>query len=123
MRRTAGRPGGRRSAITEVSAAADDAVDAGAEALARNIAAEQGEEEFADAGHPLDDDGLTCEATVGDDVEAVDISCTGTTEDGAAAELTGTTSELPGASAVELEGSFTGTVDGAEVFTADALGG
>src|SRR3990170_4967209 len=68
------------------------------ETAARNIAAEQGEEQFSDAGHPLDDEGLTCEATAADGAEAVDISCTGTTEDGAAAELTGTTSELPGAS-------------------------
>ena len=42
---------------------------------------------------------------------------------GGAAVLTGTTNELPGASVVSLNGQFTGTVDGATVFTTQRLGG
>ncbi len=111
------------TAATEVGEAAGEAVDDAAEAAVRNLAAEQGEEQFADAGHPLDGDGLSCEATVADDATNVSVSCMGTTEAGTAAALTGTTNELPGASLTELEGSFTGTVDGAEVFQTDSLGG
>ena len=51
------------------------------------------------------------------------VNCTGTTKDGKAVKLSGTTSELPGASVTELEGSFTGTVDGQQVFTTQELGG
>ena len=58
-----------------------------------------------------------------DELDAVDVMCTGTTDDGAAAEMTGTSDELPGASVTELEGQFTGTVDGTEAFTTDTLGG
>ena len=109
-------------AATVVRGVVDDATSEAAEAVARNIAAEQGESAFEDAGYELDG-GLTCEATAGDDVEAVDIDCTGTTSDGKDAALTGTTSEMPGASATTLNGDFTGTVDGAEVFTSQSLGG
>lgn len=121
------------SAITEVSSAVDDAVtevsqaveegsqDA-AEAAVRNIATQQGEEQFTDAGHALDGP-LECEATTDDGVSAIAVSCTGTTQEGEAAELTGTTSEIPGASVSELEGTFVGTVDGQEVFSTDRLGG
>jgi hypothetical protein len=65
---------------------------------------------------------LTCEATAADGLDSVDVNCTGTTEDGGEAALTGTTDELPGESITEVEGTFTGTVDGAEVFTTDTLG-
>ena len=110
------------SAVTEVGEAVDEATDDAGEALVRNIATQQGEEQFSNAGHPLDGP-LTCEATVQADVAAIDVSCTGTTQAGGAAALTGATSELPGASVVSLEGAFTGTVDGAEVFTTETLGG
>lgn len=112
-----------RTAASEVEEAAGEVTDDVAETAARNIATQQGEEQFADAGAPLDDSGLSCEATVGDDATTVDVSCTGTTEDGKAAALTGSTSELPGASVTELEGQFTGTVDGQEVFSTETLGG
>lgn len=111
------------SVITEVGDAAGEALDDTAETAIRNIATQQGEEQFNDSGHPLDDAGLTCEATVADDASSVDVSCTGTTADGDEALLTGQTDELPGASVVELEGTFTGTVDGIEVFTTETLGG
>lgn len=110
------------SAVTEVGEVVDEASDDAGEAVVRNIATQQGEEQFANAGHPLDGP-LTCEATVQDDVAAIDVSCTGTTQAGGTAALTGTTSELPGASVVSLEGTFTGTVDGQEVFTTERLGG
>ena len=110
------------TAISEVDEAVDEASRDAAEAAARNIATEQGEEQFNDGDHPIEGK-LTCEATVVDGVDAIDISCTGTTEAGGAAALTGRTSEVPGASVVTLDGSFTGTVDGAEVFTTTRLGG
>jgi hypothetical protein len=110
------------SAVTEVGDAIDEAAKDAGEALARNIATQQGEEQFKNAGHELSGP-LTCEATVQDGVAKIDISCTGATKDGGAAALTGTTNEIPGASVVTLDGDFTGTVDGAEVFTTERLGG
>ena len=111
-----------QTAASDVADAAGELADDAAETLARNIATQQGEEQFTNAGHPLEGP-LTCEATVQDDVSAIDISCTGTTQAGGAAELTGSTSEIPGASVVALDGDFTGTVDGETVFTTQSLGG
>jgi hypothetical protein len=110
------------SAATEVGDAVGEAANDAAEALARTIATQQGEEQFNDAGHELAGP-LTCEATVQDGVATIEITCTGTTQAGGAAELTGTTNEIPGASVVTLDGDFTGTVDGTEVFTTERLGG
>ena len=111
-----------RSAATNIADAADEAADDAAEALARNIATQQGEEQFKNAGQELDGP-LTCEATVQAGVDKIDINCTGTTKAGGAATLTGTTNEVPGASVVTLDGQFTGSVDGTEVFTTERLGG
>lgn len=109
------------AASTASSVAEESETDA-AEAAARTIAADQGEDEFDDNDVDVEGD-LTCEATAqGDDAGAIDITCSGTTEDGREIGLTGTTSELPGASATELVGDFTGTVAGEEVFTTDRLG-
>ncbi len=110
------------SAATDVGDAVGEAANDAAEVLARNIATQQGEEQFNNAGHELDGP-LTCEATIQDGVAKIDISCTGTTKAGGAAALTGTTSEIPGASVVTLDGDFTGTVDGEEVFNTERLGG
>jgi hypothetical protein len=112
-----------RTAVSEAGQAVDEAAADAAEAAVRNLAAEQGEEEFADSGNPLNDDGLTCEATASDGLDSVKVDCTGTTEDGKKAALTGATNELPGESITEVEGNFTGTVDGSDVFTTDKLGG
>jgi hypothetical protein len=110
-----------RSALRED---AEDVLDDATETAVRNFAAIQGAEQFAAAGHELDDGGLTCTAAVGEGgLEAVEVECTGTTLDGGEAALTGTTSELPGASISELKGSFTATVDGETVFDTDQLGG
>jgi hypothetical protein len=111
-----------RSAATDIANAAGDATNAAAEALARNIATQQGEEQFKNAGKELDGP-LTCEAKVQDGVDKIDINCTGKTKDGGAATLTGTTNELPGASVVSLNGDFTGAVDGKTVFNTQRLGG
>jgi hypothetical protein len=111
-----------QTAATEVGDALGEAAIDAAEALARNIATQQGEEQFNNAGHELAGP-LTCEATVQDGVTKIDISCTGTTQAGGAAVLTGTTNEIPGASIVALAGDFTGTVDGEEVFATERLGG
>ena len=112
-----------RTAVSEVDEAVDEAATDAAELVVRNLAAEQGEQQFEDAGFPLDGQGLACEATVGDGLDSVEVTCTGTTEDGGSAQMTGTTDELPGASVTELEGRFTGTVDGTEAFSTDTLGG
>ena len=112
-----------RTAVTEAEQAIDEAATDAVETAVRNLVAEQGEQEFADAGNPIDDDGLSCVATASDDLDSVQVECTGTTEDGGQAELTGETAEFPGASITEVEGTFTGTVDGAEVFATDVLGG
>jgi hypothetical protein len=112
-----------RTIVTEAEEAVDEAATDAAETAVRNIAAEQGEEQFADAGHPLDDEGLSCTATASDGLDSVSVQCTGTTDAGEQAELTGETAELPGESVVELEGTFTGTVAGSEVFSTDVLGG
>lgn len=119
----------KNDAKSAVTNAVEDAKDAGstainnaAEAAVRNIATQQGEEQFKNSGNELDGP-LTCTAKVGESAKNVAVDCTGTTKDGKAAALTGTTNELPGASITELEGDFKGTVDGTEVFATKALGG
>jgi uncharacterized membrane protein YdfJ with MMPL/SSD domain len=109
-------------AVTAVSEAIEDVGEDAAEAAARNIATQQGEEQFANADIALDG-ALTCEATVQDDLSVIEVSCTGRTEAGELVELIGTTDEIPGASVVELSGEFVGTVDGATVFETETLGG
>jgi hypothetical protein len=111
-----------QTAATDIANAAGDAANNAAEALARNIATQQGEEQFKNAGKELDGP-LTCEAKVQDGADKIDINCTGKTKDDGAATLTGTTNELPGASVVSLNGDFTGAVDGTTVFTTQRLGG
>lgn len=91
------------------------------ELAARNLASIHGTDEFADTGYSIDGD-LECTADATEDLTAVDISCGGATEDGSVAALTGTTTELPGASLTELEGTFVGLIAGDEVFRTDALG-
>jgi hypothetical protein len=108
-------------AASSASSAVDEGAQDAVEAVARNLASEHGEDEFEDSGNELDGD-LTCEADASGEDDAVEITCSGTTRSGGAAELTGTTSERPGASATELEGDFVGTVDGEEVFATDRLG-
>jgi hypothetical protein len=112
-----------RTAVTEAEAAVDEAATDAVEAAVRNLVAEQGEEQFTDAGYPLNDEGLSCQATASDGLDSVSVQCTGTTEAGEQAELTGETAEFPGESIVEVVGTFTGTVDGSEVFSTDVLGG
>jgi hypothetical protein len=112
---------GAEDAAESASSAIDEGTDNAAEAAVRTLAAQHGADQFASEGHEIDGD-LSCEASLADGEDAVDVTCEGTTVDGEAASLTGTTSELPGASATELEGDFTGTVAGEEVFQVDRLG-
>ena len=120
--RTSRRPPGRIA--TEVEEAVDEAATDAAELVARNVAAEQGEQQFEDAGFPLDDSGLACEATVGDELDAVDVTLHGDDRGRrGGGDDRHRPNELPGASVTELEGQFTGTVDGTEAFTTDTLGG
>ncbi len=112
-----------QSAASDVKQAAANVLDNATETAVRNVATQQGEEQFTNAKHFLDGSGLTCEAKLADGVSHVTVSCTGTTKDGKAAALDGETSEIPGASVTHLEGDFSGTVDGNEVFTTKNLGG
>ncbi len=111
-----------QTGATEIGEAVGDATNDAAEALARNIATQQGEEQFNNAGHTLDGP-LTCTSEITDGVDKIAIDCTGTTKEGGAAVLTGSTNEIPGASVVTLDGEFVGTVDGEEVFATQRLGG
>jgi hypothetical protein len=111
-----------KAGVSDISAAIDEATNNASEVLARNIATQQGEEQFKNAGQTLAG-ALTCDAKIQSGVAKIAISCTGTTQGGGAAALTGVTSEIPGASVVALSGEFTGTVDGKPVFTTQRLGG
>lgn len=111
-----------RSAISDAVGAVDEASEDAVELAARLFANEQASQEFAAVGQPIEGD-LTCTADATSDLTAVDISCSGTTSEGGDAEMTGTTSELPGTSITELDGNFVGTVDGDEVFRTERLGG
>ena len=61
-----------QTAATDIANAAGDAANNAAEALARNIATQQGEEQFKNAGQELDGP-LTCTAKVQDGVAKIDI--------------------------------------------------
>lgn len=108
----------RDSVKTDVQSA----TNAAAESVARNVATQQGEEQFKNAQHELAGP-LVCKATVQTNAAKIDVTCSGTTKAGKAASLKGTTNELPGSSVVSLNGSFVGSVDGAEVFNTERLGG
>ena len=110
------------TAVTEVGDAVGETANDAAEIAARNIATQQGEEQFVNAGFPLNGP-LECTAEVTDGIDEIVIGCNGVTADGGVAILTGTTDEIPGASVVSLSGSFVGTVDGREVFNTGQLGG
>jgi ABC-type enterochelin transport system substrate-binding protein len=100
----------------------ENATNSAAETVARTIATQQGEEQFKNAQHELTAP-LKCTAKVQSNAAKIDIACSGATKDAKAATLRGTTSELPGASVVSLNGTFVGSVDGTEVFTTQRLGG
>ena len=112
-----------KDAATDVKDATANALDSATETAIRNIATQQGEEQFTNSGNPLDDKGLTCTAKVADGLRKVDVSCIGTTKDGKPALLEGQTSELPTSAITSLAGEFTGTVDGKQVFQVKQLGG
>jgi hypothetical protein len=107
---------------SSVKSDVENATNAAAETVARNVATQQGEEQFKNAQHELTGP-LKCTAKVQTNAAKIDIACSGVTKDGKVASLSGTTSELPGASVVSLNGTFVGSVDGAEVFTTQRLGG
>jgi predicted small secreted protein len=107
---------------SSVKSDVENATNAAAETVARNVATQQGEEQFKNAQHELSGP-LKCTAKVQANAAKIDIACSGSTKDAKVATLRGTTSELPGASVVSLNGTFVGSVDGAEVFTTQRLGG
>ncbi len=111
-----------RNAGTDIANGVGNVADSAVETAARNIATQQGEEQFKNAKQELDGP-LTCTAKVLSGVSKIDLNCTGTTKQGGAAVLSGVTDELPGASVTQLSGQFIATVDGNEVFTTKRLGG
>lgn len=110
------------STRSSVKSDVQNSTNAASEAAARNIATQQGEEQFKNAKQELSGP-LACQANVVANAAKVNITCTGATKAGGAATLTGTTNELPGASVVALSGTFVGSVDGTQVFTTQRLGG
>lgn len=105
----------------DVAEAIEEVGEDAVELAVRNLARMQAQDEFADAGHPIDGE-LSCTADASEALDAVEIGCVGETEAGQSASMTGTTTELPGESLTELEGEFVGLVDDQEVFRTDALG-
>lgn len=111
-----------RNAGTDIANGVGNVADNAAETAARNIATQQGEEQFKNAKQELNGP-LTCTAKVKSGVSKIDVNCTGTTKQGGVAVLSGVTDEVPGASATQLTGQFVAKVDGKEVFTTKRLGG
>src|SRR5688572_28993289 len=73
-----------RSAVSDAADAIEEAARDASEAVARTIAAEQGEEQFRHEGHPIEG-ALSCTADA-TELDEIAIRCTGTTEEGGAAE-------------------------------------
>ncbi len=107
--------------ITDAAADAEDVAENAVELAARNAAAQLSTQHFADAGHPITGQ-LSCTADAAGSLDSVDVECTGTTEAGGQAELTGTMDQLPDEAVVAIDGQFTGSVDGEQVFETNRLG-
>jgi hypothetical protein len=82
--------------------------------VARNAVALGMKKEFSDHHHALEGTPTCRTASVAGSTTKVKIICTATTDKGEKAALVGTTN-----GANEVRGSFTGTVNGAPVFTND----
>jgi hypothetical protein len=104
----------------EIRSRADEAGRGVAEGTARNVAAVAGAQAFRQAGVDVEG-GLDCRATADQEVETVQVSCTGRSTAGQALRLTGD-GRRPGANAKGVQGRFTGTAAGREVFRKDCLG-
>jgi len=87
------------------------------EVLVRTATSVQGQAALSRAGAEVASP-LSCTSSQVDG--GVSVSCTGTTVDGKAVQLTGTATSLPGGNAVK--GNFVATVDGQQVLTSDCLG-
>jgi hypothetical protein len=107
--------------VTDAAADAEDLAVEALEVAASNAAVQLAPRHFADAGHPISGD-LSCSANAAGTLESVDIDCTGTTEAGDQARLTGTMDQLPDEVILAIDGQFTGTVDGQQVFETNRLG-
>lgn len=107
--------------ITDAAADAEGVAVEALELAARNAAEQLAPQHFADAGHPISGQ-LSCSAEAAGSLDSVDVDCTGSTEAGGQAELTGTMDQLPDEAVVAIDGQFTGTVDGEQVFETDRLG-
>jgi hypothetical protein len=109
------------TAITDAAADAEDVAEDALELAAQTAAAQLAAQNFAAAGHPISGQ-LSCTADAAGSLQSVDVNCTGTTEAGGQAELTGTMDQLPDEAVVAIDGQFTGTVDGEQVFETNRLG-
>ena len=92
-----------------------------AEVVARTIAAQGGEEGFANEGIEVDGD-LECTATSEGGAERVAVSCTGTGVDGEELAVEGDLRVQIGDNGDSARGSFVGTADGEEVFSKECIG-
>ena len=96
-------------------------VDDTAELAARTIAAEGGEEGFANAGIEVDGD-LECTSTSEGGADRVSVTCTGSGVDGEELAVEASVVMQGGDSGDEARGTFVGTADGEEVFSEECIG-
>lgn len=97
-------------------------VDDTAEVAARNAAAAAGTAAFEGEGLEVSDV-LECTANSTGGAEKINVTCTGTSDDGRELALEGTvTGREQDINVDAIRGSFVGTVDGEEVFAEDCLG-
>ena len=104
-----------------MTACTEEQRDEVAEVAARTIAAEGGEEGFANEGIEVDGD-LECTATSEGGAERVAVSCTGTGVDGEELAVEGDLRVQIGDDGDSARGSFVGTADGEEVFSEECVG-
>jgi len=104
-------------AVAACGSNGEETVEQVDEVLVRTAAANLGQQELAKAGAQVSGP-LSCSTTRQEG--GVDISCSGTTVDGRAVEVTGTATSLPGGNTVK--GSFVGTASGQQVFSLECLG-
>jgi len=102
---------------TACGSSGEETVEQVDEVLVRTAASNLGQQELAKAGAEVSGP-LSCSTTRQEG--GVDISCSGTTLDGRAVEVTGTATSLPGGNTVK--GNFVGTAAGQQVFSLECLG-
>jgi hypothetical protein len=100
---------------------ASDLLDQGTEAVVRNAVAGAGEAAFEREGVEVDGN-LECEASSSGGAERIEVTCSGTSVDGAELAIEGEATTGASEGDDDVSGSFVGTADGEEVFQEDCLG-